>query len=59
MMRKAAELTAGNLTQPLFVHNGARDEPIGSMPGMTRLSRDSLVREVERARSLGCIYTTL
>ncbi|KAJ9470170.1 Delta-aminolevulinic acid dehydratase [Diplonema papillatum] len=52
-MRKAAQLTAGNLIQPLFVHNGARDEPIGSMPGMTRLSRDSLVREVERARSLG------
>ena len=35
------------------MHNGTTDDPIGSMPGMKRLSRDSLVKEVQRAEAAG------
>jgi porphobilinogen synthase len=38
---------------PLFVHEGEADEPIGSMPGCSRLSLKGLVAEVERAHAVG------
>jgi porphobilinogen synthase len=38
---------------PLFVHEGDADEPIGSMPGCSRLSLKGLVAEVERAHAVG------
>src|SRR5690606_3950325 len=38
---------------PLFIHEGADDIPITSMPGRARLSPDGLLREVDRALALG------
>jgi len=38
---------------PLFVHEGAANEPIGSMPGSRRWSLEGLVEEVGRAWDLG------
>jgi len=38
---------------PLFVHEGAGNEPIGAMPGAFRWSLDGLVAEVGRAWDLG------
>jgi porphobilinogen synthase len=39
-----------HFVQPLFVHAGEDDQPIGSMPGCARLSLQGLMREVE-----GCV----
>eukprot|EP00756_Hemistasia_phaeocysticola_P011348 Hpha_TRINITY_DN15110_c2_g2::TRINITY_DN15110_c2_g2_i1::g.127150::m.127150/K01698/hemB, ALAD; porphobilinogen synthase len=44
---------ASDLVQPLFLHSGKEDVPIHSMPGQSRLSVDSLVREAERAAKAG------
>jgi porphobilinogen synthase len=38
---------------PLFIHEGAEDIPISSMPGRARLSPEGLLREVERAIAVG------
>ena len=38
---------------PLFLHEGAADIPITSMPGQARLSPEGLLREVDRALGLG------
>ena len=38
---------------PLFVHEGATNEPIGAMPGASRWSLEGLVDEVGRAWDLG------
>ena len=38
---------------PLFVHEGAANEPIGAMPGSSRWSLEGLVEEVGRAWDLG------
>jgi len=38
---------------PLFVHEGATNEPIGAMPGAKRWSLEGLVEEVSRAWDLG------
>jgi porphobilinogen synthase len=38
---------------PLFIHEGGADIPISSMPGRARLSPSGLLREVERAVTLG------
>jgi porphobilinogen synthase len=47
-------LTPGHLIWPLFVCEGRRRrEPIASMPGVARLSRDLLVKEARRAVDLG------
>ena len=46
-------LQATDLIYPLFVHEGARNEPIGSMPGCQRWCLDALGDEVGRARELG------
>ena len=42
-------LNAGHFIYPLFIHGGAQDIPIKSMPGCERLSPDGLMREVEGA----------
>jgi porphobilinogen synthase len=46
-------LTVDDLIWPLFLIDGAaRREPVGSMPGVERLTVDEAVREAERAASL-------
>lgn len=43
-----------NLILPLFVHDGAKNEPIGPMPGVSRLSfQNGLLDAVSEARSYG------
>jgi len=47
-------LTAANLIQPIFVHDAPADEPIPSMPGVSRISLESgLLPFVERAVRAG------
>jgi porphobilinogen synthase len=47
-------LTVDDLIWPLFLMDGtARREPVGSMPGIERLTVDEAVREAERAAALG------
>ena len=52
-MVRQTSLQATDLIYPLFVHEGARNEPIGSMPGCQRWCLDALGDEVGRARELG------
>ena len=46
-------LSPADFIYPLFVHEGATNEPIGAMPGCQRWSLDGLVQEVGRAWDLG------
>ena len=46
-------LSANDFIYPLFVHEGASNEPIGAMPGAQRWSLEGLVDEVGRAWDLG------
>src|SRR5262249_6419680 len=45
-------LTADDLIWPVFLTEGSGRIPVGSMPGVERLSLDEVVREAERAASL-------
>ena len=45
-------LSASDFIYPLFVHEGASNEPIGAMPGAQRWSLEGLVDEVGRAWDL-------
>ena len=47
------QLNATDFIYPLFVHEGASNEPIGAMPGAQRWSLEGLVDEVGRAWDLG------
>jgi porphobilinogen synthase len=47
------QLSATDFIYPLFVHEGASNEPIGAMPGAQRWSLQGLVDEVGRAWDLG------
>jgi porphobilinogen synthase len=47
------QLLPTDFIYPLFVHEGAGNEPIGAMPGACRWSLDGLVEEVGRAWQLG------
>jgi porphobilinogen synthase len=47
------QLSAADFIYPLFVHEGASNEPIGAMPGAQRWSLEGLVDEVGRAWELG------
>ena len=38
---------------PLFIHDKKDDEPIGAMPGCSRLGAEGLMKTVEEARSVG------
>lgn len=47
-------ISPANFILPVFVHEGDRNEPIASMPGVSRLNwRKGLVDTVREARSLG------
>ncbi len=50
---RETELTAAHLIYPLFVHAGADDQPINSMPSCKRWSLDGLVKEAGEAHALG------
>jgi len=52
MVRETA-LTPANLIQPLFVAEGALAGPVGSMPGVTRLTLEQLVAECRELVQLG------
>ena len=52
-MVRQTSLQATDLIYPLFVHEGARNEPIAAMPGCQRWCLDALGDEVGRARDLG------
>ena len=52
-MVRETSLSAADFIYPLFVHEGASNEPIGAMPGCQRWSLDGLVQEVGRAWDLG------
>ena len=51
LMRETV-LTANDLILPVFVHELSGRAPIGSMPGVERVSIDELLRVAERAREL-------
>ena len=50
---RETQLAATDFIYPLFVHEGATNEPIGAMPGANRWSLEGLVDEVGRAWDLG------
>jgi porphobilinogen synthase len=52
-MVREHQLSASDFIYPLFVHEGASNEPIGAMPGAQRWSLEGLVDEVGRAWDLG------
>jgi porphobilinogen synthase len=52
MVRETA-LAPADFILPLFFHENAEDTPIDSMPGVTRWSLASLVREAGEAHALG------
>ena len=52
-MVRETTLTPADFILPLFFHEDASDTPILSMPGVTRWSLDSLVREAGAAHALG------
>jgi porphobilinogen synthase len=52
-MVREHQLRASDFIYPLFVHEGAENEPIGAMPGAQRWSLEGLVEEVGRAWDLG------
>ncbi|MCT0200526.1 porphobilinogen synthase [Synechococcus sp. CS-1325] len=52
-MVREFQLSPTDFIYPLFVHEGASNEPIGAMPGAQRWSLDGLVAEVGRAWDLG------
>ncbi|HKE42611.1 MAG TPA: porphobilinogen synthase [Casimicrobiaceae bacterium] len=48
------QLSADDLIYPVFVHEGPASEvPIPSMPGVSRLSIDRLLKDAERCQELG------
>ena len=53
-MVRETRLDLANLIFPLFVVDGkGKNEPIGSLPGISRFSEDEVVREVEQCINLG------
>ena len=52
-MVRETTLSPADFILPLFLHEDAEDTPIASMPGVTRWSLDSLVREAGEAHALG------
>jgi porphobilinogen synthase len=50
---RETQLAPTDFIYPLFVHEGATNEPIGAMPGANRWSLEGLVDEVGRAWDLG------
>lgn len=52
-MVRETTLSAADFILPMFLHEDAVDTPIDSMPGVTRWSLESLVREAGEAHALG------
>lgn len=52
-MLNETSLSPANLVAPLFVQEGASNDPVGSMPGVERLSLDALVEKTRRLEALG------
>jgi porphobilinogen synthase len=52
-MVRENHLSSADFIYPLFVHEGASNEPISAMPGCQRWSLDGLITEVGRAWELG------
>ena len=52
-LMQETELSAAHLIYPMFVHEGAEDEPIDSLPGCKRWSLPGLVEECRRLQGLG------
>jgi porphobilinogen synthase len=52
-MVRETTLTPADLILPMFLHGETADTPIASMPGVTRWSLASLVREAGKAHALG------
>lgn len=52
-MVRETRLDVADLIYPLFVHGGAENEPVASMPGVERRSVADLVRECREAFALG------
>ena len=52
-MVRETTLSPADFILPMFLHEGAVDTPIESMPGVTRWSIASLVREAGEAHALG------
>jgi len=52
-MVREHHLAPSDFIYPLFVHEGATNEPIGAMPGCNRWSLEGLLDEVVRAWDLG------
>lgn len=52
-MTRETRLDAADLVYPVFVHGGAENEPVASMPGVERRSVKDLVRECREAYELG------
>ncbi len=51
---RETDLSAGNLVMPFFVREGKNiRNPIVSLPGISQLSIDNLIKEVKAAKSLG------
>ncbi len=46
-------LSPAHFIYPLFIHAGQGTQPIGSMPGCSRLSLDAMMKEVEESRAEG------
>ena len=52
-MVSETRLAPADFILPMFLHEDAEDCPVASMPGVTRWSLDSLVREAGNAHALG------
>ena len=52
-MVRETQLAPGQLIQPLFVAEGGEKGTVASMPGVTRLDLEELVRECEALQALG------
>lgn len=50
---RETSLSPADFILPMFFHEDGEDTPIASMPGVTRWSLDSLVREAGEAHALG------
>jgi porphobilinogen synthase len=52
-LMRETQLSADDLIYPVFVHEPAGRAPVGSMPGIERVSIDELLRVAEQASTLG------
>jgi len=53
MFHRETMVAPSHFIYPVFIHDGEGTQPIGSMPGCSRLSLDALMKEAEGALSEG------